>query len=192
MSKQRASTGSSPRPRAWLGWACALVLTAAGAPALAQQASAAPPTPSACTSAQAFVLSDCSLTWRGITLYGAYDIGAGWVSHGLPENGYNYEGESLVNKNGDRSRFLLAPNNLSQTGLGLKAKEEFLQGWSVVFNALTGINPQSGDLANEAAPPPRTPACPEADIPTSATARAPARCSTTNSTAGCPPPSSAR
>src|SRR5580704_7547573 len=33
-----------------------------------------------------------SLTWHGITLYGAYDIGVGWVSHGLPENGYNYEG----------------------------------------------------------------------------------------------------
>ena len=41
-----------------------------------------------------------TLTWHGITLYGAYDIGVGWVSHGLPENGYNYEGESLVNRNG--------------------------------------------------------------------------------------------
>ena len=43
---------------------------------------------------------------------------------------------------------LIAPNNLSQTGLGIKAKEEFMQGWSVVFNASTGINPQSGQLAN--------------------------------------------
>ena len=75
----------------------------------------------------------------------------GWVSHGLPENGYNYEGESLVNRNGNHSQFLIAPNNLSQTGLGIRGKEEFLPGWSVVFNASTGINPQSGQLANLAA-----------------------------------------
>jgi predicted porin len=88
------------------------------------------------------------LTWHGITLYGAYDVGIGWVSHGLPENGYNYEGESLVNRNGYQHRFVVAPNNLQQTGLGVRAKEEFTPGWFAVFNASTGINPQSGLLAN--------------------------------------------
>jgi len=73
------------------------------------------------------------LTWHGITLYGAYDVGAGWVSHGLPENGYNYEGASLVNRNGYQSRFLIAPNNLQQTGVGIRGREEFHPGWSVVF-----------------------------------------------------------
>jgi predicted porin len=107
-----------------------------------------PPTPAACGSVQEFLTTDCPLTWYGVTLYGAYDIGVGWVSHGLPENGLNYEGESLVNRNGNHSQFLIAPNNLSQTGLGLKAAEEVLPGWSVVFNASTGINPQSGQLAN--------------------------------------------
>jgi predicted porin len=92
-----------------------------------------------------------ALTWHGITLYGAYDIGVGWVSHGLPENGYNYEGASLVNRNGYQHRFLIAPNNLQQTGLGVRGKEEFRPGWSVVFNANTGINPQSGLLANASA-----------------------------------------
>jgi predicted porin len=91
------------------------------------------------------------LTWNGITLYGAYDVGVGWVSHGLPENGYNYEGESLVNRNGSGSRFVLAPNNLQQTGLGIRGKVEFMDGWYAVFNASTGINPQSGQLANMAA-----------------------------------------
>ena len=102
------------------------------------QAQAEPPAPPA---------SD-ALTWHGITLYGAYDIGVGWVSHGLPENGYNYEGESLVNRNGYQHRFLVAPNNLQQTGLGVRGREEFAPGWFVVFNASTGINPQSGLLAN--------------------------------------------
>jgi predicted porin len=108
-------------------------------------------TPDVCASGHEFATTDCTLTWHGITLYGAYDIGVGWVSHGLPENGYNYEGASLVNRNGYQHRFLIAPNNLQQTGLGIRGKEEFLPGWSVVFNASTGINPQSGLLANASA-----------------------------------------
>ena len=105
----------------------------------------------ACGSFHEFATTSCPLTWHGITIYGTYDVGVGWVSHGLPENGYNYEGESLVNRNGNHSQFLIAPNNLSQTGLGIKGKEEFTEGWSVVFNASTGVNPQSGQLANMAA-----------------------------------------
>ena len=108
-------------------------------------------TPDPCTSGHEFATTDCALTWQGITLYGAYDVGVGWVSHGLPENATNYEGESLVNRNGYQHRFLIAPNNLQQTGLGIRGKEEFMPGWSVVFNASTGINPQSGQLANASA-----------------------------------------
>jgi predicted porin len=108
-------------------------------------------TPDACTSGHEFATTDCSLTWHGITVYGAFDIGVGYVSHGLPVNGYNYEGESLVNRNGYQHRFLVAPNNLQQTSLGVRGKEEFLPGWSVVFNVSTGINPNSGLLANASA-----------------------------------------
>ena len=117
----------------------------------AEPAPAALPTRTACASAKEFFATDCPLTWHGITLYGAYDIGVGWVSHGLPENGYNYEGESLVNRNGNHSQYLIAQNNLSQSGLGLKIREEFMPCWSVVGNASTGINPQSGQFANMAA-----------------------------------------
>ncbi|MGA2979737.1 MAG: carboxypeptidase-like regulatory domain-containing protein, partial [Terriglobales bacterium] len=41
-------------------------------------------TPDACASGHEFATTDCALTWHGITLYGAYDVGVGWVSHGLP------------------------------------------------------------------------------------------------------------
>ena len=116
-----------------------------------EQVPIGPPTHDPCTSVHQFATTDCSLTWHGITAYGTYDVGVGWVSHGLPENGYNYEGESLINRNGYQHRFVVAPNNLSQTGLGIKGKEEFRPGWSVVFNLSTGINPQSGQLANMAA-----------------------------------------
>jgi predicted porin len=108
-------------------------------------------TPDVCASGHEFATTDCTLTWHGITVYGAYDIGVGWVSHGLPENGYNYEGASLVNRNGYEHRFVVAPNNLQQTGLGVRGKEEFAPGWSIVFNASTGINPESGLLANASA-----------------------------------------
>jgi predicted porin len=107
--------------------------------------------PDACASGKEFLTTDCTLTWHGVTVYGAYDIGAGWVSHGLPENAANYEGASLVNRNGYQHRFLIAPNNLQQTGFGIRGREEFAHGWSVVFNASTGINPQSGQLANASA-----------------------------------------
>jgi predicted porin len=104
--------------------------------------------PDVCASGLEFAITDCTLTWHGITVYGAYDVGVGWVSHGLPVNGNNYEGESLVNRNANQSRFLIAPNNLQQTGLGVRGREEFAPGWAVVFNASTGINPQSGLLAD--------------------------------------------
>ena len=83
-------------------------------------------TPDACASGHEFATTDCTLTWHGITLYGAYDVGVGYVSHGLPENATNFEGESLVNRNGYQHRFLVAPNNLQQTGLGIRGREEFL------------------------------------------------------------------
>src|ERR1700691_6795084 len=112
--------------------------------AAAETTPAAQASSAGCASEHDFFTTDCPLTWHGIPLYGAYDVGVGWVSHGLPVNGYNYEGESLVNRNGYQSRFLVAPNNLQQTSLGIRGKEEFAPGWAVVFNASTGINPQSG------------------------------------------------
>jgi predicted porin len=134
-----------------LGTALPLTFAAHAADLPAAEPAAAAPPAAACSSFKEFVTTDCPLTWHGVTIYGAYDIGVGWVSHGLPENGYNYEGESLINRNGNHHQFLIAPNNLSQTGLGIKAKEEFLDDWFAVFNASTGINPQSGQLANMAA-----------------------------------------
>jgi predicted porin len=107
--------------------------------------------PDGCASGHELATTDCALTWHGVTLYGAYDIGFGWVSHGLPQNPYNYEGSSLVNRNANHSRFLVEPDSLQQTGLGVRGREEFAPGWAIVFNASTGINPQSGQLSNASA-----------------------------------------
>ncbi|MGO9392844.1 porin [Rhodoblastus sp.] len=91
---------------------------------------------------------DGPLTFCGITVFGTVDAGLGWVSHGLPENGQNYEGQSLINKFTNHAHFGIAQNSLSQTTLGVKGEEELLPGLSGVFLASTGINPQSGQLAN--------------------------------------------
>jgi predicted porin len=112
---------------------------------------AAPGSHDPCANGREFATTDCSLTWHGITFYGAYDVGIGWVSHGLPQNPYNYEGSSLVNRNANSARFLVEPDNLSQTGLGIRGKVGFAHNWFVVFNASTGINPQSGLLSNASA-----------------------------------------
>jgi len=135
-------------------WYCALAALLASTFVLNPPARAADPPAEAtapCSSFEEFIHTDCPLTWHGITLYGTYDVGLGWVSHGMPTSPYNYEGESLVNRNAQGSRWLIAPNNLSQSGLGIKGRIEFMQDWFAVFNFQTGINPQSGQLANLAA-----------------------------------------
>jgi predicted porin len=126
-------------------------MTSAQTAAAASAAPEAPHTPDPCTSGHEAATTDCTLTWHGITVYGTYDVGIGWVSHGLPQNPYNYEGSSLVNRNANSARFLVEPDNLSQTGLGVRGKIKFKPDWFVVFNASTGINPQSGLLSNASA-----------------------------------------
>jgi predicted porin len=91
---------------------------------------------------------DGPLTFCGITVFGTIDAGLGYVTHGLPENGKNYEGESLINKFTNHPYFGIAQNGLSQTTLGVKGEVELIPGWAGVFMASTGINPQSGQLAN--------------------------------------------
>src|SRR5215469_3847673 len=130
---------------------CALAALASGFVLNHPLHAADQPSEVGCTSFEEFIHSDCPLTWHGITLYGVFDAGLTWVSHGMPQSPYNYEGQSLVNRNGNHPQFLIAPNNLSQSGVGIKARIEFMQDWFVVFNASTGINPQSGQLANLAA-----------------------------------------
>ncbi len=94
---------------------------------------------------------DGPLTFCGITLFGTIDAGLGYNSVGLPMNGQAYFGNALINKNGNHSYFGIAPNNLSQTTLGVKGVEDLgFWGLSGVFMASTGIDPQSGQLASAA------------------------------------------
>jgi len=96
----------------------------------------------------AVIADDGPLTFKGITLFGVIDGGVGYASRGLPINGKLYVGDYLVSKYATHPYFGFAPNGLSQSSLGIKGTQEILPGLSGVFMAQTGINPQSGQLAN--------------------------------------------
>ncbi len=88
------------------------------------------------------------ICWKGVCVFGTFDVGAGWASHGAPVNSDLYFGNVAVNKANGNAYFGVVPSGLSQTTIGIKGQEEVLPGLSVVFKASTGINPQSGQLAN--------------------------------------------
>ena len=92
---------------------------------------------------------DCPLAWSGITLYGAIDIGADHVTHGVPFNGAYPQGvEPLISKNSQGARLSIAPNGLGQSVVGIKGTEEFAQGSWFVFKLESGFDPYSMELAD--------------------------------------------
>jgi predicted porin len=93
--------------------------------------------------------SDDSLTWKGITLYGAVDIGLQYQTHGVPASDYFPAGtESPISKNSNGSVTAVTPSNLSQSRIGLAGNEPLIGDWAGVFRLETFFNPQSGDLSD--------------------------------------------
>ena len=92
---------------------------------------------------------DCPLTYMGITLYGQIDVGGDYMSHGEAFNSAYPNGiQQLISKFSQGARWSPAPNGLSQSNVGIKIKEEFAPGWSIVGDANTGFDPYSFWLAN--------------------------------------------
>ncbi|HEY1942806.1 MAG TPA: porin [Roseiarcus sp.] len=92
-----------------------------------------------------------TLSCYGITLYGTYDVGVGYESHGVPFNDQMHTGvEELIAKNSNGSQFLFTPNGLSQSVIGVKGEEPIpgIGGTSVVFDAETGYDPGTFQLGN--------------------------------------------
>ena len=102
-----------------------------------------------CTSPQAFFTSDCPLSWYGVTVFGAIDVGGGYQTHGVPLNDAIPTGvEELVSKNSNRSLFLPVPNGLSQSFLGIKVKEPLASDWSFIGELSFGFDPYTLTLAD--------------------------------------------
>ena len=92
---------------------------------------------------------ECPLTWNGVTLYGNLDLGAGYQTHGVPFNNVYPNGvEELISKNSNRSRYVLVPNGLGQSYIGVKGEEPIAGGWSLVFNLQNGFDPYTLERAN--------------------------------------------
>src|ERR1700728_3015198 len=92
---------------------------------------------------------DDSLSWKGITLYGIVDIGLQYQNHGTPISDYFPAGSAeIIQKNSNKSVLGFAPNNLSQSRVGLSGKEPLVDDWSAVFRVETFFNPQSGDISD--------------------------------------------
>lgn len=97
----------------------------------------------------AHAADDQSLTLYGITLYGVYDVGLAYQTHGAPLSQDFYPGlEYLISKNSNKSISSIAPNGLSQSKIGLKGTEDLIEGLSFVFNLEMGFQPQSGNLSD--------------------------------------------
>ena len=92
---------------------------------------------------------ECPLTWNGITLYGAIDVGAGYQTHGVPFNGTYPNGvEHLISKNSNAPGYNWMPNGLGQSHIGIKGIEPISGNWSFIFNLQTGFDPYTLQLAN--------------------------------------------
>ena len=111
-----------------------------------------PPTPPplvSCTSAVQFFVTDCPLTYYGITVYGTIDMGGGYESHGAPFNKNIITGvQELIRKNSNRPGWFLTPGGLTQSNIGIKGKEAITPGLDFVFDLNFGFNPYSLTAAN--------------------------------------------
>ena len=93
--------------------------------------------------------ADSALTWNGITLYGAFDIGVSYQSHGAPlSQDWMVGVQYLIDRKGNKSITSVAPNGLSQSKIGLRGKEPLTDDLSFVFDVESGFDPQSGRLAD--------------------------------------------
>ena len=94
--------------------------------------------------------ADDSLTYKGITLYGAIDVGLQYETHGAPFSDYFFASSAdLVQKNSNHSAFGLTSNNLSQSRVGLAILEPLGAGdWYAIGRIETYFNPSSGDISD--------------------------------------------
>ena len=89
------------------------------------------------------------LTYRGITLYGALDVGVAYQNHGVPLSSIYGNGlEQLISRNSNRSVVSLAPNSLTYNNIGLRGTEPILPDLAAVFNVQTSFLLTSGALSN--------------------------------------------
>ncbi|MBS0361780.1 MAG: porin [Proteobacteria bacterium] len=92
---------------------------------------------------------DGALTWKGVTLYGTFDVGVGHLDHGAKLSSYYSAGiPFVVAKFSNRDTTSIAPNGLSQSKLGVSGVEPLSDDVSAVFKLETGFQSTSLHLTN--------------------------------------------
>lgn len=105
--------------------------------------------PAACTGLTDFLLSNCLLSWYGVTFYGTVDMGGTYQTHGTPFDPNFPTGASyFLNPTNRSAGFGLGPNAMSQSNVGVKIIEPIAGGWSFVSQNELAFDPYSGLLAN--------------------------------------------
>ena len=108
-----------------------------------------PAMPATCTGVSQFFLTDCVLSWYGISVYGAVDVGGGYQTHGAPFNGYFPQGASYsIQKMNRQAMWGLAPGGLSASNIGVRGAESIGGDWKAIFQVEAGFDPYSLRLSN--------------------------------------------
>jgi len=116
---------------------------------MVMKAPPAAPGPVTCTNIQDFFTTPCQLSWYGVRFYGTIDVGAGYQTNGSrfardTGAGVNY----FPGKSSLGGKWLLSPNALSGSNIGVQIKEPLGAGWSFIGQLEAGFNPYSLRLAN--------------------------------------------
>ncbi len=121
----------------------------AGAPSVEEERTASAAPAAAAIGGTPPVPSAGALTYRGVTLYGALDLGVAYQNHGVPLSSIYGNGlEQLISRNSNRSVVSLAPNSLTYNNIGLRGVEPILPDLAAVFNVQTSFLLTSGQLSN--------------------------------------------
>jgi predicted porin len=145
------STAVRSRRAAALVGASTLLGTMLLASGVAQAQSQPAPTPQAGSSPAAIAAQtvDPALTWHGITLSGAIDLGLQYQPHAAPVSDYYAAGGyNLVQADSLRAIAGVTPNNLSQSNVTLSGVEPVIGDISGVFKLQTLFQPNSGNLTD--------------------------------------------
>jgi predicted porin len=108
-----------------------------------------PTIPATCTGVSQFFLTDCLLSWYGISVYGTIDAGVGYQTHGAPFNGYYPQGASYsIQKMNRQAIWGLAPSGLGASSIGIRGAESIGGDWKFIFQLEAGFDPYSLQLSN--------------------------------------------
>jgi molybdenum ABC transporter ATP-binding protein len=147
----------------WLGRAvnkliCAvLIACAVGGAAkaadlpMAKSADAQPSKPSCFSSVWEYFKSsvrDCPLRYGPFTVYGNIDAGFGYEQWGAPLGTNADKPNYAIQRSSGNTHWLLSPNALSTSTIGIRFSEEVAKDWEILGVAEAGYNPYTMRLVN--------------------------------------------